>query len=105
MRKLITLALLTFGLVASAAAQTTYTTIADSCGGKNLGYCITQVTDGSVNYLLTLDTRITGGGPINRLTISDSANDYPPILSVHGTFSGFVANPDGTHAPYSNVAS
>lgn len=88
-------------LATTAGAQTTYTTTANGCGGKNLGFCMLPATDqNAVHYLITLDTRVTGGGPINRLTISDAANDYPPILQDHGVFSGFVGNPNGTHAPY-----
>ena len=92
-------------LAGTALASTTYTTTQTGCGGKNLGYCMLPASSNGVNYLITLDTRYTGGGQINRLTISDSANDYPPILQDHGVFAGFVPNPDGTTHPYYGAGS
>lgn len=87
-------------LVSSCLAQT-YTTTADGCGAKNLGYCRLPVQDqNSQPFLAVLDARYNAQGQINTLQIYTPDNAYPPLLSVHGAYSGFVANPNGTHQAY-----
>ncbi len=81
-------------------AQTTYTTTADGCGAKNLGYCRLSVDDQNGQpFDLVLDTRNTASGPINTVAVN-----YPwpgsQVFSVHGVYSGFVPNPNGTHTAY-----
>ena len=87
-------------LAGTALAQSTYTTTADGCGGKNLGYCILPVHDQSgQTFQLTLDARYNSQGQINTLTV---AYPFPgnTIFTVHGAYSGFVGNPNGTHTAY-----
>jgi len=81
-------------------AQTTYTTTADGCGAKNLGYCHLPVMDqNGQQFDLTLDHRNTASGPIDTLTVS---NPWPgaQVFTMHGGYSGFVPNPNGTRNPY-----
>ena len=101
MRK-VALPLLLLALAISASAQTAiYTTTADGCGAKNLGYCQLNATNESgARFRIVLDARYTASGPINTLTIFTQSNPYTPLLTAHGAFSGFVANPNGTHAAY-----
>lgn len=76
-------------LIASfAAAQTTYTTTSDACNGKANMYCTLPVADqNGTPSMVTIDNRNNFG------------NLYPNgwgSASVHGTYSGFISNPDGT---------
>lgn len=88
--------------LAGVSTATTYTTTADGCGAKNLGYCRLNVIDQASNpFAIVLDTRYTSTvGQLNTLSVYDTANTYPPLLSVHGAYSGFFGNPNGTHNPY-----
>lgn len=75
-----------------ASAQTTYTTTADGCGGKAAQFCILNVVDQSNNpSTVTIDSRV------NTLTVAGVSNT--------GSYSGFVANPDGTHNSFYGSAS
>lgn len=98
MRKLI----VTFALLLTPLAlpAQTYTTSADGCGGKNLGYCTLPASSYAGNYKLVLDARNNSQGPINTLTITTPDFPATTLLTVHGTYAGFVANPDGTHNAY-----
>lgn len=99
MNKFLPLAVL--ALASLAHAQTTYTSTADSCGARGLGYCRLSVVDQASNpFTVVLDARYASSGQINTLAIYDAANDYPPVLSVHGAYSGFSVNPDGTRHPF-----
>jgi hypothetical protein len=104
--RLVALPLLLLALVAVASAQTTtYTTTADGCGGKNLGYCLVAVKDQSGNsFLLALDARYTSSGQINTLAI-ETADGTAIAFTVHGTYAGFVANPNGTKQAYYGAGS
>jgi hypothetical protein len=84
----------------AVSAQNTYTTTADGCGGKNLGYCLLPVNDQGGNpFQLVLDHRNNSQGPIDTMTVQ--APDYPhaQMLSVHGAYAGFVG-PTDNHTPF-----
>ena len=100
--RIVALPQLLLALTTFASAQTTtYTTTADGCGAKNLGYCRLNVVDQASNpFIVVLDARYNSQGQINTLEVYTPANTYPPLLSVHGAYSGFVKNPDGTSHPY-----
>jgi hypothetical protein len=102
----VALPLLLVALVTVASAQTTtYTTTADGCGGKNLGYCLVAVKDQSGSaFLLALDTRYTGSGQINTLSI-ETSDGTSFILQKHGVYDGFVPNPNGTRQAYYGAGS
>jgi hypothetical protein len=94
------LKLLSLIILAGTALASTYTTTANGCGAKNVGYCTLSVVDqNNQPFTLTLDLRVNGTGPIDTLAVS---YPYPgaKLFSVHGTYSGFVANPNGTRQPY-----
>jgi hypothetical protein len=91
--------LLFLALVCSASAQMTYTTTQDSCGGKALQFCQLPISETPSNGItsFTIDNR-NGFGYLY----------VGPFLSndqVHGAYSGFVANPDGTRNPFYGAAS
>ncbi len=100
-RKMIVLiaGLAMFATAASAQTTTTYTTTADACWGKANQYCTLPVAE-------TPDNGTTQ-------VIIDSRNNYGYLYigafivadQVQGAYSGFVANPDGTHSPFNGVAS
>lgn len=105
--RIVALPLLLLALAIVASAQTTtYTTTKDGCGAKNLGYCRLDVTD-QLNhpFVAVLDARYTASGPINTLSITTPDNAYPYLLSVHGAYSGFVPNPNGTRQAYYGAGS
>lgn len=80
-------------LILPALGQTTYTTTADGCGAKNLGYCRLFVTDqNSAPFDLILDHRNNSQGPMETLTVN-YPYPGPNVFTVHGAFSGFVADP------------
>jgi len=90
----------------AGAQTTTYTTTADGCGAKNLGYCRLNVTD-QLNhpFVAVLDARYNSQGQINTLTIETLPWPGSTVLSVHGKFSGFVPNPNGTRQAYYGAGS
>jgi hypothetical protein len=98
--------LLVLAATVAGAQTTTYTTTADGCGAKNLGYCRLNVTD-QLNhpFVAVLDARYNSQGPINTLQIYTPDNTYPPLLSVHGVYLGFVPNPNGTRQAYYGAGS
>ena len=104
--RIVALPLLLLALAIVASAQTTtYTTTKDGCGAKNLGYCTLPVTDQNGQALqLTLDARYAASGQINTLSV---ATPYPGtvVFSVHGAYSGFVPNPNGTRQAYYGAGS
>ena len=85
---LLVLSLFVFG-AALAHAQTTYTVTADSCGGKANFFCTLPVSASPDNGItqIVLDNRNNFGN----MYIGGWA-----IGQVHGVYSGFVSNPDGT---------
>ena len=102
----VALPLLLVALVTVASAQTTtYTTTTNGCGAKNLGYCRLSITAQSGQpFDLILDARYNAQGPINTLTVNQPYPG-PTLFSVHGAFSGFVANPNGTKQAYYGAGS
>ncbi len=95
----VALPLLFLALVCSASAQTTYTTTQDACGGKAVQHCRASVTDQTGQpFDLILDTGV------NTLQVN---YPYPGsmVFSVHGAYTGFVANPDGTRNSFYGQAS
>lgn len=98
---LVLLVALLVPLTTLAQTGTTYTTTADGCGSKNLGYCQLNIVNGNGSpFRLVLDARNNSQGPINTLTISAPDYPYTIILTTHGAYSGFVPNPDNTHTAY-----
>jgi hypothetical protein len=105
--RIVALPLLLLALAIGASAQTTtYTTTKDGCGAKNLGYCRLDVTD-QLNrpFVAVLDALYNSQGPINTLTIETLPWPGSTVLSAHGTFSGFVPNPNGTRQAYYGAGS
>ena len=99
MRKIALPPLLFVALVCSASAQTTFTTTYDVCGGKALQFCTLPVSSnlGSSITQIIIDNRASGGNLyLGAFILPDQ---------VQGTYSGFVANPDGTRSPFNGVAS
>jgi hypothetical protein len=88
-------------------AQTSYSTTADGCGSKNLGWCQLYAVDQNGNqFRIVLDNRYTSSGTqINTLTVYAADNSSTPLLTSHGTFSGFVGNPNGTRSSYYGAGS
>ena len=80
------------------AQTTTYTTTADGCGGKNIGYCRVAATSDPASSVsaITFDNR-SGGGV---LYLDRTDNSY---LQFKGAYTGFGGNPDGTHNDYDGV--
>jgi len=96
----IALPLLFLALVCSASAQTTiYTTTQDACGGKAQQYCTLPVSENPANGVtqIIIDNRTNWGNLyIGAFILADQ---------LHGVYSGFVGNPDGTHNPFYGIAS
>jgi hypothetical protein len=68
-------------------------TLTQSCGGaKNLGYALCQYVspDGSIEF----DNRGATPGGLFVQSAEFNGDAY------HGVYSGFVANPDGSHSSY-----
>jgi hypothetical protein len=99
----VALPLLLLIMVCSASAQTTtYTATQDGCGAKNLGYCVLHtLNDNGAPFTVTLDARYAASGQINTLEIDTVP--YSVLTRVHGSYSGFTGNPNGTHASYYGV--
>lgn len=95
------LALMGCGAVLPASAQSTYTTIVDGCGGKANQYCRVAARDQNEQpFDVIIDTRISPTvGNISTLSINYPFPG-PQVLSVHGNYIGFDANPDGTKNAY-----
>ena len=91
----VALPLLFLALVCSASAQITYTTTANGCGGKNIGYCRIAVASDSASDVVavTFDNRNLSG----RLLLNHADGSYS---QYDGRYAGFVPNPDGTYASY-----
>ena len=97
----VALPLLFLALVCSARAQTTtYTTTQDACSGKANQACFNiPVTDqNGTAGVISID---------NRASFRVGYLDLGPygVNEYHGVYSGFVGNPNGTHSPFSGVAS
>lgn len=89
-----------------AAQTSTFTVTQDSCGAKNLGYCDLPVVDQfGTPFNIVLDHRNASSGPIDTLTLYDTNHTYPPMFTVHGTFAGFIGNPNGTRQAYFGAGS
>lgn len=88
-------------------AQTTYTTTTDGCGGKQYQYCLLPVINNQTGQPLSLviDNRVGTTGPLGTLTVKDPYPGTNLYLQTHGTYSGFVANPDGSRNPFYGSAS
>ena len=56
-------------------------------------------------FVAVLDARYNSQGQINTLQVYTPDNTYPPLLSVHGVYSGFVPNPNATHQAYYGAGS
>jgi hypothetical protein len=83
------------------AQTTTFTTTRDGCGGKALQYCTLPLVDGTGTPEEIVIANSAYGA---RLTIQQGT--YPNqtnIVAVQGTYSGFVANPDGTRNSFYGV--
>jgi len=99
MRKsvLAVLAVFVLGALVTAHGQTTYTVTADSCNGKVNMYCTLPTVDENGNVgTATIDNR------------NDYGNLYPQGWGtdrVHGTYSGFVSNPNGTRTDFFGTGS
>ena len=87
----VALPLLFLALVCSARAQATYTTTANGCGAKNIGYCRVAVASESTSGVVavTFDNRNLSG----RLLLNHADGSYS---QYDGKYVGFVSNPDGT---------
>ncbi len=100
----VALPLLFLVLVCSASAQTTtYTTTQDACGGKANQACynIPDVDQNGVTGYISIDNRV---GTTYPLQYNFYLGPYGTNGS-HGTYSGFVANPDKTTNDFNGVAS
>ncbi len=99
----VALPLLFLVLVCSASAQTTTdTTTQDACGGKANQACynIPAVNQNTVAGFISIDNRASSTFPLqyNFYLGQYGTNGY------HGTYSGFVANPNGTKNDFNGVA-
>jgi hypothetical protein len=75
---------------------TTYTTTTDACGGKAQQFCTLPVTGGTINQIIIDNRQNYGNLYLGAFTLTDQ---------VQGVYSGFVANPDGSHSPFNGIAS
>jgi hypothetical protein len=95
----VALPLLSLVLVCSASAQTTFTTTQNVCGGIAYQYCQMPVSSDPASSVtsLIMDNR------------SDAGNLYIGAFiaadQVHGAYSGFIGNPDGSRNPFYGAAS
>ena len=76
-----------------------YTTTQDVCGGKEYQYCqmpVSSVPASSVTSLIMDNRSDAGNLYIGTFTAADQ---------VHGVYSGFMSNPDGSRNPFYGAAS
>lgn len=73
---------------------TTYTTLQDGCGAKNIGVCRVPVMSDLPSDVtaVTFDNRSNGG--------SFQLNTATSYKLFRGKYTGFNGNPDGSHDPY-----
>ena len=95
--KIVYTAVLSLFLAVGAMAQTVYTVSKNGCGGKASQFCTLQTTDQTgAPQTIYIDNRNQAGWM------------YIGTYGVnphHGVYSGFVANPDGTHNSYYGAGS